>query len=95
MTYDDFIYSEISLDREGRFEGRFQSVGKKLQICGYDFKIEGDTLYIRLMATSGNKKAFELDENGYASVEFQAESHIQKIVYHDGSEETELVFERN
>lgn len=90
ISYDDFIYDEISIDNDGVFHGRFQIVDKTRRICGYSHEIKDGVLYLSLNATAGTKEVLETDGDGYIDVEFQAEVFIEKIVYVCGSEETEL-----
>jgi hypothetical protein len=89
ITYDDFVYDELVADESG-FHGKFQSVDIKKRICGYDYEIKDGTLFLSIKATSGTKEVFEIDDDGYVTIEFQTEEVIEKVVYRCGNEENEL-----
>ena len=90
ITYDDFIYDELVIDGNGSFSGRFQTVANTRRICGYNYKIKDGTLFLSIKATAGTKKVLETDDDGYVTIEFQAEDTFDRIVYRCGNNENEL-----
>ena len=89
LSYDDFIYDEISIE-ESTFYGRFQVVDLKYRICDYDYKIENGTLFLSIKGTAGDKKVLDVDDDGYVTLKFELDEEIERIVYRVGDKENEI-----
>ncbi len=93
LSYDDVIYTELSVEDGHKFKGKFSCPDETKQICGYDYKIKDGILYITLLGTSGGRNVLESDEYGYATIEFDASEAIKDVLYRAKGKEYNMTFE--
>ena len=93
LSYDDVIYSDLSVKDGKKFKGKFYCPDETKQLCGYTYKIKDGTLYLTLKGTSGGRNILKTDALGYATIEFKTDETIKEVVYHVKGKESVMSFE--
>ena len=88
----EMVYEEITLSN-GDLTGliKCEHVGRAL--CGYDYTVNGDTLFFTFYVTAGDNRALET-EDGYYSFCFEDVGEIKKVCYRDNNKEHSLSFNK-
>ncbi len=96
LLYDDIKSRSISLSAGGYFEGEFASDVKGKELCGYDYEINGKTLYITVLATAGTKRELlPTNDAGYCKIRINVGTKVEKIYYRVGDDKDKLEFTKS
>ncbi len=81
LKNNDVTKTELSIDQNGTFSGKFRTEKTGRQISGIKYKVEDGNLYITVLATIGEKKALETDKDGYATLTIEGLPEIEEVFY--------------
>lgn len=89
LQMDDLVTKDHVLFN-GEYGGAFKCVKTHRSICGYTYKIEGNSLYLTLLAKPTGYDALEIDDQGFAHIELDGLEGIEHVYYIDDDSEREL-----
>ena len=90
LDRDEVTDIELTIDENGTFSGKLRSEVKGKSVSGITYEIEDGNVYITVLATSGTKKALEINKDGYAEVSIENLTDINKFYYRSSSKDEEL-----
>lgn len=90
LEFDEISKKQLTIDSDGNFVAEFSCEKEGRRICGYEYELEGGNLYITLLATPGEKEAFEVDAEGYVKIIIECPTGVEKFYYRAGDKDSPL-----
>ena len=86
---------ELTVDENGTLSGKFRSKKTGRPISSIEYSIDDDELYITVIATNGEKKALETDEDGFVTLTISELPEIEEFFYKNAEDEKSLTVSRS
>ena len=90
LDRDEVTDIELTIDSNGTFSGKFRSEVKGKRVSGITYDIEDGNIYITVLATSGTKKALDINQDGYAELKIENLPEIKKFYYRSSNKDEDL-----
>ncbi len=88
LDYDQLEITNLRIDENGFFSGKFNCNINGKDISKYDYEIEDNYLYITVYASSSGEKVMAADSKGNVRIKFYAGKNIKKVYYRTFEKDT-------
>ena len=89
LSMSDMMSKDHVID-DGVYIGKFKCDKTHRSVCGYEYVIEGNTLFITLKISPLGSDEYIPDDNGFVEVKIEGLKGIESVVYRDSKKEREL-----